>query len=252
MKVRHYITGAAFVSIAASSHGANLLVNGDFETDYTGIPEVPGQGFAQEGVVPGWSTTASDDNIEIWGSGYRSIYAANGTTAQTDGGDYFAELNASKVSTLYQDIEITEVGLVDYTFLHRARGYNDPSKEETLERRYDVMTFTITNLGTDATYGTADDVVEYTRTVSTDNISDEGEYNGWVQYYGNDVFTSIAGNIYRFSYEAVSTGNDTLSNTVGNFIDTAAFGINVVPEPSSAALILGFASLAVIARRRRN
>ena len=250
MKLQYSIL-ATILAFNTTSYSANLLVNGGFETQ---TPVVPAGGNANRGQanVPGWSTTAPNGAIEFWGDGFRGINTANGTVADvTDGESYFAEINATQAATLFQDVQITEVVSVDYRFLHRARGYNDPSDPVNfpLERRDDVMTFRITDLGADGISDASDNVL-FERTVTTDNISDPGEFNGWVLYSGEDAITTVADNFYRFSYEAVSSGAG--SSTRGNFIDNAAFGVGVfaVPEPSSAVLS-GLAGMMLLIRRKR-
>ncbi|NDB17700.1 MAG: hypothetical protein EB027_00170, partial [Actinobacteria bacterium] len=52
-----------------------------------------------ESNVPGWSTTASDQQIELWSSGFNGVPAAEG--------GQFAELNANMTSALYQDVATT-------------------------------------------------------------------------------------------------------------------------------------------------
>ncbi|MGJ8633416.1 MAG: PEP-CTERM sorting domain-containing protein [Luteolibacter sp.] len=240
-----FVSAMALLCGAASAQ--NLLINGDFESDYTGQPAIGENGFST--IVPGWQTTASNGEIEIWGDGFRSVESANGTDDFTDGGDYFGELNATEVSTLFQDVTFTESGLIDYIFLHRGRGYNDPSLITNPDRLDDVMTFSITDLGANGTYDVTDEVL-FSLTVTSDNINDSGEYNGFVLYQGVDVAEAVAGSTYRFSYAAIETGSG--SNTIGNFIDNAGFGITgVVPEPSSSLMVMFGAIIGLIGYRRR-
>lgn len=239
---------SAMALLCGVASAQNLLINGDFESDYTGRPAIGGQQFSTN--VPGWQTTASDGKIEIWGDGFRGVNSANGTTTATDGGDYFAEINATQVSTLFQDVTFTEGGLIDYTFLHRGRGYNDPSTVINPDRLNDVMTFSITDLGANGTYD-ATDTVLFSRTVTTDNINDSNEFNGFALYQGVDIATAIAGGTYRFSYEAVSTGSGLVAS--GNFIDNAGFGITgvAIPEPSSTLLVMIGSIAGLVGYRRR-
>jgi len=64
--------------------------------------------------VPGWSTTASDQRIEIWESGHTNV------TAQSGG--HFAEMIATEAGAiLYQDVSVQEGDYLEYSVWHRGR-----------------------------------------------------------------------------------------------------------------------------------
>ena len=63
--------------------------------------------------VPYWNTTASDNQIEIWASGFGGVPSYTG--------NQFAELNCNAVGTLYQDFNSGSGGLVEISFAHRGR-----------------------------------------------------------------------------------------------------------------------------------
>lgn len=84
------------------------LINGSFEE-----PELEGFAFISQDEVPGWRTTASDGIIEIWPSGLEEIPSVSGRQ--------FVELNATEVSTLYQDVATEPGAAYLYRFFHRGR-----------------------------------------------------------------------------------------------------------------------------------
>ena len=94
------------------------LVNGDFAqptvTASIGWEVFPDASQTQQPKhVPGWLTTATDHQIEIWKSGaYQGVTSA-------EGGKQFAELNANMVSTLYQDVETTPGTTLSWRLWHR-------------------------------------------------------------------------------------------------------------------------------------
>ena len=211
-----------FASILVSAlmvTGAHAgLVNGGFELP--GLP-VKGITITDASNVPGWSTTASDNMIEIWSTAF------NGVTAYQ--GNQFAELNANVVSTLYQEVSgIAAASVVGYQFAHRGRA------------GVDVMRFELVDLGIDGTFGTADDTLLTSLQVS-DGTS------AWGFYTGSGIVA--LGNKVRFSFVSVSGS----SSSVGNFLDAADFGVGVgnVPEPGSVALVgLALAALGASLRRK--
>ena len=91
----------------------NLLVNSDFED--VNLPGTNAQLDAS--LVNGWNTTATDNKIEIWRDGFLGHPAYSGT--------FFAELNATQPSALYQDVETTEGEIIKWGFAHRGRVINE-------------------------------------------------------------------------------------------------------------------------------
>jgi hypothetical protein len=91
----------------ASCPSPSSITNGGFEA--------PGIGgtypIMNADLVPGWSTTAPDNQIEIW----RDM----GVTP--DSGSQFAELNANQVSTLYQDVATVPGQVLVWSLAHRGR-----------------------------------------------------------------------------------------------------------------------------------
>jgi hypothetical protein len=240
--------------LCVNAHAATALINGDFEAfsissgayNSAYVPGTNPNGYNQDfGTTPkirnyrdtvaniGWQTTAADGpagpansttkSIEIWQSGAAGVSSFSGT-------GQFAELNAYTEAALYQDVQINELGLVDYTFAHRGRSGTD------------VLKVLITYLGADNVFGGGDDVVKVDTNFSDGNTA-------WGSYAVNDAFQSVAGGSYRFSFGAVSSAGGDKS--FGNFLDNVGFGINVVPEPSSA-LLGALGALALLRRRRHS
>lgn len=187
----------------AVGHGQNLIQNGGFEVQNPPVPTSPPtyRIFDVSG-LPSWSTTASDQKVEIWSSGYQGV----ATITQPDGfypngGSYFAELNANKISTLYQSVTLNKTGALSYSFWHRGRSGTD-----TMALQIQTL---INGVWTQVFY----------QQFSTGQ--------SWTHYEGRDVVIGKAGQPFRFNY--VSVAGTTTS--VGNFLDNAAFGLLIFPDP---------------------
>ena len=88
----------------------NALINGDFEEPDLGIFSYQ---IVNASTVPGWNTTASDNQIEVWYDGFL------GAPAYT--GKQFIELNANMPSALYQDMPTNSNTTLMWGFAHRGR-----------------------------------------------------------------------------------------------------------------------------------
>ncbi|MFJ4965327.1 hypothetical protein ACIP6P_23230 [Streptomyces sp. NPDC088729] len=162
------------------------LVNGSFEepvvTNYEILPDASQTGAAKR--VPGWRTTATDHQIELWRSGFNGVPAAHGSQ--------FAELNANQVATLYQDLPTSPGSKLYWRLYHRGRAGQD------------TMALDI---------GAPGSTAEQRR--FTDGNSVWGYYTG--------TYTVPAGQTTtRFAFRSVSAAGG--SQAVGNFLDGIFFG----------------------------
>jgi LruC domain-containing protein len=88
----------------------NFFLNNDFENG----PTLPASYIITDEInVEGWSTTATDNKIELWKSGFQGVPAQKGT--------YFAELNANLSSALYQRICTSPGAQISWSVWHRGR-----------------------------------------------------------------------------------------------------------------------------------
>ena len=209
---------SAFVTLGTATSANAGLINPGFEY---GQPNGSYADHNDASIAPsgGWYTTESDHQIEVWGSGFQGVPAYQGSN--------FVELNANAVGTLYQTTNGIQTGyVVGYRFAHRGRLGND------------TMQLDITDLTT----GTSLFSQQYT----------DGK-TAWGFYSGNfAVGAGIAAtDTVKFAYTSVSAAGG--NSTIGNFLDSADFGIGVnnVPEPTSLAIFsVGLTGL-IVARRRR-
>ena len=135
--------------------------------------------FVNANLIDGWSTTASDNIIEIWRDGFNGVSAADG--------NYFVELNAKEVASLYQEIETTPGTTLTWSISHMGRMGED------------VATISVGDGGETIVLETM-----------TDGNTEWGTYTGtYVVPEGQTTTT--------FYVDAVSTF--TGSKSMGNFID---------------------------------
>ncbi len=175
-------TSASAVQDPTACQNTVALVNGGFE-----VPVIPNATFRlfPAAQVPGWSTTDSLGQIELWSSGFQGVPAAQGRQ--------FAELNANSASMLFQDVATTPGQTLRWTLRHRARVGSD------------VMRVVIGSPGG-------------TLVQSGPNLRDG---TAWGAHSG--TYTVPAGQtVTRFGFQAVSAGSG--SNSVGNFLDDITFG----------------------------
>ncbi|MGP4099527.1 DUF7507 domain-containing protein [Nonomuraea sp. KM90] len=164
------------------------LINGSFEE-----PTIPGNDvdFQDQNDVPGWFTTATDGQIELWPHGYRGVPAGDGKQ--------FAELNANQVSTLYQDLPTTPGTRLYWRLLHRGRNGEDTMRVQIGPPPAGGQQFAPNYESADLADGT----------------------DAWGEHTGS--YTVPAGqSTTRFAFKSVSAaGGDS---TIGNFLDGIFFG----------------------------
>ena len=154
----------------------DLLINNDFEN--VNLPGTNAQLDAS--LVHGWNTTATDNKIEIWRDGFLGHPAYSGT--------FFAELNATQPSALYQDIVTVPGETIKWGFAHRGRNGNE------------TMQFKVGPTG--GNYVTIDNY--------TDGPNAWGYYSGYYIVPAGQLLT-------RFLFSAVDP------NAAANLIDAATF-----------------------------
>lgn len=135
-------------------------------------------------MVEGWSTTATDAEIEIWQSGFNGVPSYRG--------DQFAEINANQTAALYQDLTTTPGSKMYWSFAHRGR-----TGVDTIALQVGAPQGPYTTLGTFKT-GT----------------------NSWAVYQGEYKVPANQTKT-RFFYQAVATANG--NTTTGNFLDDIQF-----------------------------
>ena len=154
----------------------NAFENGSFEVN-------PATGMivkTDASNIPAWETTATDNIIEIWQSGFLSVPSQNG--------NYFAEINANQNAALYQRVCTKPGARISWSVWHRGRAGVDVG---VVKIGGDIATAPIQT------------------TMTTGNTA-------WVQYSGVYDVPADQGFTY-FIFEAVSTASGSIGS--GNFVD---------------------------------
>ncbi len=90
---------------------ADPFVNGGFESPVIGASTYS---IMNASAVNGWETTATDNRIEVWSTGFLGVPSQEG--------NQFVELNANQVSTLYQVFCLNGAGgTINWSLYHRGR-----------------------------------------------------------------------------------------------------------------------------------
>jgi len=161
----------------------NLLCNTDFE-DLQNSPTVI---IVDTSLVPCWGTTASDNKIEVWHTGFNGVPSYSG--------NQFIELNAFFVSTLFQNFTATAGTTLTVGFAHRGRA------------GVDVMSVEVGPIGGPYTLlGT------YT----------DGN-TAWGYYTANYTVPTGLGNNFTLRFNSVSAAGG--NQAIGNFLD--AISVNL-------------------------
>jgi prepilin-type N-terminal cleavage/methylation domain-containing protein len=133
-----------------------------------------------EDQIEHWQTTATDKKIEVWKDGFLGVNAVEG--------DYFLELNANQVASLYQDVVTIPGTTLVWTVSHRGRTGTD------------TASLSVGGPGGD---------LETQETMTTGN-------DGWVTYT-KEYIVPEGQTVTRFSLDSIDSASSSLS--VGNLID---------------------------------
>ena len=164
------------------------FINSGFEE-----PLVPGDEFVTylEADVPGWSTSAADNEIEFWPSGFNDVPAHTG--------NQFVEINANSVAILSQVFTPLDAGVpLRFAFAHRGRSGTDSVR------------VVANDLGLDGDVGGGDDTVLFDQVFS----SPEGSWSEYFVDLGDSTGNSV---IVEFDTSSFAGGSS------GNFIDSVEF-----------------------------
>ncbi len=256
-------------TLAVSSVSAIALVNPSFESDsVTTLPVIaggstgneqsapapraaPGFVITNESNITGWRTTATDNGIELWQSGFL------GVTAAPNNGGQFAEVNGREDSSLFQNLTIAASGSATplyFNFWHRARENSG------------VQTNVVRLIITDVNAGL--ELFNATFATQLDPNDINATNNGWANYRSDSFasFSAAAGvsRDIRFEFDAIegtfvadryqttgatptSASNFSVTTTnanaqTGNFLDNANFSddpATAVPFDFSPNLAIG-------------
>ena len=207
---------SAHLTIATNDLGqpnGEDIPNGSFETTLVAVAAGQ-QTVTNQSNVPGWTTTATDHMIEIWGSGFLGVPAYEGI--------HFAELNANQVAADINTTQIPKGQPLEFSFAHRGR------------QGVDTMNVTVVDAGTDGVFGTADDV-----TLMNQNYADGNA--AWGAYHKDLGVAS--GNPIRLIFNSVSSAGGI--NSVGNFLDAVHLGTTHLTDTDKLAINLNHPPLAV-------
>jgi len=191
------VAATAVQDPAACPPNAVGLSNPSFE-------EPAGKGPRQlpQDAVSGWSTTAGDRLIELWGPG--NAYANRGNEVAAVAGAQFAELNATRPSMLYQDVETTPGQTLSWRVNHRARDVGAGVDRDTMHVMIGAPG------GETAQVPSGGD--------SADIVDTDAAWGSWTGVYKVPAGQTVT----RFGFKAVASASGSAS--MGNFLDDITFG----------------------------
>jgi len=200
------------VCAASASAQTRIFVNGSFES----FAVAPNSIATFPSGTAGWFTTATDGQMEIWGTGFNGIAAQQGTR--------LAELNGNLPGQFYQTVCLAPGDALTFNLFHRRRATSGT----------DVMAVRITNPATGnflqlgANINASNAVWNsHTRTFNADT-------QGTTLGAGGGALTGPT--LLRLGFQAISTA--TGNNTVGNLLDNITLTglvpfVQLGPETSS-------------------
>ncbi|WP_417444115.1 HYR domain-containing protein [Joostella sp.] len=195
---------------ATTDNANRIIVNPSFETGsivpHTGVA-YPESQTGDNPQIDGWYSNHPEFQnatgpIEHWRSGFNSIPAQEGV--------YFAELNVTQPSRLFQVVYLVNGENIDWEYYHRKRV---DSQTETVE-------FSI--------YST--DGLSKLFTIDSHTASGT---NTWDQVSGSYTFTGTTG-VYQIGFEAVQP----VSGGTGNFLDNITIGMQAITEFKNDAITI--------------
>ncbi|MEO1491120.1 MAG: tandem-95 repeat protein [Pseudomonadota bacterium] len=171
-------------------------------------PDVADGTFQQlnETLVDGWETSASDDLIEIWGTGHQDVESFEGAQ--------HAEINATEAATLSQTFTPVAGSDLLLSFAHRGRAGDDTMRAEVID------------LGADGVAGGGDDTVLFSEEFTTGAAA-------WA-YHTRDI-GSATGNVVSVTFEAVDTAG---GGAAGNFLDAVFLGTSDLSQQATIDVIV--------------
>lgn len=169
---------------SARAQGCNLLCNENFENAIVTNPG--GYATVDASQVPCWQTTAPDNAIEVWNSGFSGVPAYSGSQ--------FIELNANFASTLFQNYTVIPGTNLLISFAHRGRAGTD------------VMDVEIGPVGGPYT-----------------NLGSFSDGMAWGYYTVAYTVPNNLGTNFTLRFAAISTA--TGNPTVGNFLDAISVNL---------------------------
>ncbi|MFC3985687.1 hypothetical protein [Streptosporangium jomthongense] len=195
--------GSAAPAPEPGSAPACKLVNGGFEEPGS----LHGQGNLRSG-LPGWSTSADDGLIEIWGPDVPSV--------RPDTGRQFAEVNGTATATLSQDVRTVPGATLTWHLAHRGRS----AGEDVLQLRIGGVT-------------------QVPMGQNTSDIADDNA--GWGHYTGR-YSVPPGQTVTRFEFVSISTAGDQPDQ--GNLLDSVEISceppcVRNVPPTSPYLLLTG-------------
>lgn len=137
------------------------------------------------GLIPGWETTAPDNKMEIWRSGFLGVPSYRG--------EQFIEINATSDAALYQEMTTVPGEVIGINLAHRGRG------------GVDVMRLLAGPSG-----GPYTEINQY-----SDGTSAWGYYNEYYTVPAGQTTT-------RFMFETISCNGGPCTGS-GNFLDAIEF-----------------------------
>ena len=155
-----------------------------------------------QSLVNGWSTTATDNRIEIWGENQTAAPYVEGAYE----GNQFAEINATQNAALYFDVNTIPGVTMRWTFAHRARAGTDSGEDQVRLL-----------IGPPPPGG---------GTTGVEGLTEIGVFSSdrtmWHVYEGDYIIPEDQ-YFTRYAYQAVSTSSGNIS--IGNFLDGIEFEI---------------------------